>query len=72
MQSRGIYDRQGELFAYLVGTVVYDLDDTQKGYVQEGCVYAMNDEKLWLIRGDGLYTLKGEAVGYLGANFRES
>ena len=35
MKSRGIYDRKGELFGYLVGTEIFDLDDTQKGYVRD-------------------------------------
>ena len=59
MKSRGIYDRKGELFGYLVGTEIFDLDDTQKGYVRDGVIYAMNDERQFVIRGDALLLGQG-------------
>ena len=71
MTARGIYDKNGELFGYLDGSEVYDLNDTRTGFFRDGAIYAENGEIQWIVRGDGLYDLKGESVGYLGENFRE-
>ena len=71
MKSRGIYDKKGELFGYLVGTLIYDLDDTQKGFIRDGVIYAMNNEEQWILRGDGLFSPRGESVGYIGESFAE-
>ena len=71
MKSRGMYDRKGELFGYLVGTEIFDLDDTQKGYVRDGVIYAMNDERQFVIRGDALFSARDENIGYIGEGFRE-
>lgn len=71
MDSRGIYDKNGELFGYLVGKALYDLDDNQQGVLREGKVIDMNGKEMWVVKGDGLYTPKGDSVGYLGAKFRE-
>jgi hypothetical protein len=69
--ARGIYDKSGELFAYLVGSAVYDLEDNQVGRLRESVIYSMDGEERWTVRGDGLYTQKGETIGYLGAHFAE-
>lgn len=72
MTKRGIYDRHGELFGFLINNIVYDLEEVQTGYFQDGVIYASNGEKQWVLRGDGLYTPLGEAVGYLGENYQET
>ena len=56
MISRGIYDTKGELFGYLIGNVVYDLEEVQTGFLREGVIYATN--------GDTLASLFG--LPYLG------
>jgi hypothetical protein len=71
VDTRGIYDKNGELFGYLIGKAVYDLDDNQQGVVRNGIVVDMNGSEMWRIKGDGLYTLKGVSMGYLGAQFKE-
>ncbi|MBN2470453.1 MAG: hypothetical protein JXN59_07000 [Anaerolineae bacterium] len=72
MTKRGIYDRHGELFGFLINGIVYDLEEVQTGYFENGVIYANNGEKQWDVRGDGLYTPRGEAVGYLGENYQET
>ena len=66
---QGIYDREGEVFAYLEGDRVYNLEGDQIGYRRGQAIYAMNGEKIWTLEGDGLYK-GGRTVGYLGAPLR--
>jgi hypothetical protein len=63
--KRGIYDRNGELFAYLDGDRVYDLDGAQIGYRRGQAIYTMAGEPMWTLEGDGLYA-GGQNIGYLG------
>ncbi len=72
MTSRGIYHRDGELFGYLVGSAVFDLNDTQTGYLRDGIIYSAHGQEQWILRGDGLYAMNGEAIGYLGEHFSET
>ena len=71
MGTRGIYDTQGELFGYIEGSLVYTLDGEQMGQVKQAEIVNLEDEPMWLIRGDGLYTPAGETVGYLGSERSE-
>jgi hypothetical protein len=71
MTARGIYTRDGELFGYLIGKSVFDLEDTQTGYLREGVIYSKGGREQWVVRGDGLYSLKGESIGYIGEGFQE-
>ncbi len=71
MISRGLYYKNGELFGYLVGGVIYDLEDNQTGYLEEGYIFSMDGERRWAVRGDGIYTLKGESVGYIGSRVHD-
>jgi hypothetical protein len=64
--KQGIYDRNGEVFAYLEGSQVYNLDGVQIGYRRDEAIYGNDGEKLWAIEGDGLYA-GGESIGYLGS-----
>jgi hypothetical protein len=63
---RGIYDRHGEVFAYLEGDRVHNLEGEQVGYRRGQVIYSMSDEKIWTIEGDGLYA-DGGAIGYIGS-----
>lgn len=63
---RGIVDRKGELFAYVVGDRLYTLEREPSGYVQENYVVDLAGERVWRRIGDGLYTLSGmEPVGFM-------
>ena len=63
---QGIYDRNGEPFAYLEGDSVYDLDGAQIAYRRDQAIYSLDGEKMWTIEGDGLYA-QGQNIGYLGS-----
>jgi hypothetical protein len=66
MSTRGLYDRSGEVFAYLDGTRVYDLDSRQIGELRGQVIYDLDDERHWLVDGDALLDLRGNVIGYLG------
>jgi len=66
MSTRGIYNREGELFGYLEGTRTYDLDGNLTGEVRGHTVYDLNDERHWVIDGDALLDPHGNVLGYLG------
>lgn len=70
--TQGIYNKHGELFGYLAGNIVYDLDEVEIGYRRADVIYSKEGQKQWLIRKDGLYTVRGESVGYLGGRYRET
>ncbi|MCZ7547014.1 MAG: hypothetical protein M5R40_27400 [Anaerolineae bacterium] len=63
---QGIYDRNGEPFAYLEGDKVFDLNGQPMGVRRGQVIYDMQDEQLWSIEGDGLWA-GNQNVGYLGA-----
>jgi hypothetical protein len=67
--KQGIYDRDGEVFAYVEGSQVYNLEGVPIGYRRGQVIYSRDDEKLWTVEGDGLYA-GGESVGYLGSPMR--
>lgn len=71
MTARGIYNKQGELFGYMIGTDIYDMEDTRTGSLRNGIIYSREGREQWVVRGDGLYTPKGESIGYLGERFQE-
>ena len=67
MGYRGLMDRKGELFAYLYGNTLYTLEDEVTGRVEGQHIVDMEGNPMWLLRGDGVYSLDGsETVGYLG------
>ncbi len=66
--KQGIYDRKGELFAYLEGNRICDLDGVQIGVRRGQVIYNTDDDKMWTIEGDGLYLDSGDAVGYIGSS----
>jgi hypothetical protein len=66
METRGIYDREGELFASIQGTRVYDLNGDLVGEVRGRIVVDLRDERRWMIDGDALLDLHANVIGYLG------
>ncbi len=67
MSTRGISNRDGEVFGYLEGNRIYDLQGQQTGVVQGQVVYDLDGGRQWLLDGDALLDLKGNVVGYIGA-----
>lgn len=67
MSTRGISNRDGEVFAYLTSNRVYDLQGGEIGTVEGQVVYDLDGGRQWLLDGDALLDLKGNVVGYLGA-----
>ena len=66
MIYRGVIDRKGEPFAYLLGDVLYTLEDEPSGRVQGQFIVDKAGNPVWRIVGDGLYALNGmETIGYL-------
>ena len=73
MEGRGLYDRKGELFAYLEGSVLYTLEGEATGRLVGSFIVDMTGNRIWQVDGDGVYTLDfGEAVGYFGATISDN
>ena len=74
MARQGIYNTQGELFGYVDGNRVYDLDDVLLGEIRRHrkrrAVYTLDGQKMWHLSGDGIYSLNWKPVGYLGSPYR--
>lgn len=65
---RGVMDKNGEQFAYLLGNVLYTLDDEPTGRLEEGFIVDTAGNRVWRVVGDALYSLDGsETVGFLGS-----
>ena len=68
---RGLIDRKGEQFAYLIGNVLYTLEGEVSGRLQKNFIVDLAGNKIWRIVGDGIYALDGfETIGYLGTETR--
>ncbi|WP_119068058.1 4-fold beta flower protein [Aggregatilinea lenta] len=67
MSTRGISNRDGEVFGYLAGKQVYDLQGEKTGVLDGRVVYDLDGGRQWLLDGDALTDLKGNVIGYLGA-----
>ena len=64
---RGLIDRKGEQFAYLLGDVLYTLEGEESGRLQKPFILDLAGNKVWRVVGDGIYSLDGnETIGYLG------
>jgi hypothetical protein len=70
MIKRGVYTRDGELFSYLEGSTLYDLEEQKVGRVEGRVIYDLNDNRRWLLDGDALLDLRGHVIGYLGEPVR--
>ena len=68
MTTRGLYNRDGEVFGYLQGSRVYDLQGNQTGEMRDRTIYDLDGTRRWLIDGDALLDLRGNVIGYLGEN----
>ena len=63
---RGLIDRKGEQFAYLIGDVLYTMDGEPSGRLEGEYVLDLGGKPMWRVVGDGVYALKGlETIGYL-------
>lgn len=64
---RGVYDRKGEQFAYLQGDKLFTIQDEPTGFRRGDYIVDLNENRVWRIVGDGLYSLDGsESIGYIG------
>ncbi len=65
---RGVVDRKGEQFGYVIGDRLFTLDDELAGRLTAEYVVDLADTPIWRRIGDGLYTLDGsETIGFLTA-----
>jgi len=63
---RGLMDRKGEQFAYLIGTTLYSLEDEPTGYLKGEYIVDLAGNRIWQVVGDGVYALdSSETIGYL-------
>ena len=63
---RGLIDRKGEQFAYLIGDVLYTMDDEPSVRLEGEYILDLAGKPKWRVVGDGVYALKGlETIGYL-------
>ncbi len=66
MDTRGIYNREGESLGYLAGTRLYDIEGVFSGELRGQTIVDTNGERRWMIDGDALLDLRGNVIGYLG------
>ena len=65
---RGLIDRKGEQFAYIVGNTLYTLEDEATGRLEKSFIVDLNGNRIWRIVGDGVYSLDGkETIGYISS-----
>lgn len=65
---RGLIDRKGEQFGYLVGNTLYTLDDEPTGRVEGQFIVDLAGNPMWRLVGDAVYTLdSSETVGYFSS-----
>ena len=63
---RGLIDRKGEQFAYLIGDVLYTMVGGKKSRLAGEYILDLAGKPTWRVVGDGVYALKGlETIGYL-------
>lgn len=62
---RGLVDRKGETFAYLVGDQLFTIDDELTGYLRNRSIIDLQGSEVWLVVGDAVYMPDGmEPVGF--------
>ena len=72
MAYRGLYDRKGEVFAYLSGDRLYTLDDEYTGRIEGDYVVDVAGKRIWRVYEDGVYSLDSmEPIGYFGEASRD-
>jgi len=63
---RGLVDRKGEQFAYLIGNTLYTLDGEPSGRLEGEFIVDLAGKPIWRVVGDGVYAVKGlETIGYI-------
>jgi hypothetical protein len=68
MSYQGLYDRKGELFAYLEGGVLFTLEGEVTGRLEGNYIVDTAGTRLWRVYSSGVYTLdEMEAIGYFGS-----
>jgi len=69
---RGLIDRKGEQFAYLIGDILYTMDDEPSGRLEGETIVDLAGKPVWRVVGDGVYAIRGlETIGYLTEERRE-
>jgi hypothetical protein len=67
MSRRGVYDRKGELFAYLDGNNLLTLEGEVTGRLEGDHVVDMAGNRIWRVFDSGLYPLdEWVTIGYFG------
>ena len=62
---RGLIDRKGEQFGYLLNNVLYTLQDEPSGRLEDDFIVDLAGNKMWRVVGDAVYSLDGmESIGY--------
>ncbi|MCA9922677.1 MAG: hypothetical protein KC421_09900 [Anaerolineales bacterium] len=70
---RGLIDKKGEQFAYLVGTVLYTLEGDPTGHLKGDFIEDLAGNRVWRVVGDGVYSLNGmETIGYFSSERKHS
>ncbi len=69
---RGLVDRKGEQFGYLIGKMLYTMDGDPSGRVEGDYVVDLAGKPIWRLVGDGVYAVKGlETIGFLTEERRD-
>ncbi|HOU40714.1 MAG TPA: hypothetical protein PK829_05560 [Promineifilum sp.] len=69
---RGLVDRKGEQFAYLIGNVLFTMDGEPSGRLAGEMIVDLAGRPVWRVVGDGVYALHDlETIGYLTEERRE-
>lgn len=69
---RGLVDRKGEQFAYLIGNVLYTMDGETSGQWEGEYIVDLAGKPMWRVVGDGVYAVRGlETIGYLTEERRD-
>lgn len=64
---RGVVDKNGEQFAYVLGNVLYTLEDEPTGRLEDDFIVDLAGNRMWRVVGDAIYSLDGtETIGFLG------
>jgi hypothetical protein len=65
---RGLFDPNGEEFAYLRGTTLYTLEDEPTGRLEGEFIVDLEGNRVWRVEGDGVYSLDGtKSIGFFGS-----
>lgn len=69
---RGLIDRKGEQFAYMMGNMLYTMDGELSGRLEGQYIVDLAGKPMWRVVGDGVYAVGDlETIGYLTEERRE-